>query len=464
MATNKDSKQAITRQETTGGSVHNQINISLDDSTTSTFEVDHSKSHHQATTKKRTIKVNTTMFILLSVTTFFLVLGMTVYIATTWQAARLGERYLYGDLTDASCGGDMCLKVPATAEEVNNTQTFFSAGEEITDLYDAPILTIDEARSTPHLQRYTAVYEDKQNRRALGSLKRSLNDDEDDDEDDDYHSGVTMILDPEDGKILYEDHLEVLEGGYATLGEYADKYGQIGDRVLRTQVKIMSGNRSGDRFFLIPLGFSMSGYDNDTYSVVRRPELFYFSYVPNGTAIEDRLVSICMEADFKVDLNDDDVVEDKKESHCFLGHGDEYWIEVQKYANAWFTADMADGGGFVDTPLSVVYEDETTDDVGTKVNDNTRRQLKKHYTSVTTYRKAGAVVGKELGSRAGGAAGAAAGGACCGPVGAVVGRKVGAWIGGKAGEKAGSYVGGKIAEGRNNRANGARRRRRRRRL
>ena len=471
--------KAMTRQETKGGSVHTQINVDIVDSTQSTFEVDSSTKSHQPPEKesldRSQTKVNTTMLITLSVTVFFLILGMTVYIAATWQAARLGERYLYGNLNDYSCTGDICLLIPATEKEVNSTQTFFSAGEEITDLYDAPLLIKDEARSTPHLQRYQAVYKDEENRRALGSLKRSLNgdaaaaaaaaaaDDADDaDADDDYHSGVTMILSPEDQSILYEDHLEVLEGGYATLGEYADKNGQVGDRVLRTQVKIMSGNRSGDRFFLVPLGFSMTGYDNDNYTIARRPELFYFSYIPNGTAIEDRLVSICMEANFKADLNNDDVIEDTIESHCFLGHGDEHWGEVQKYANAWFTADMADGGGFVDTPFgSVVYEDEITDDVGNEVVDGTgtRRNL----LGYSTYRKAGALVGKELGSRAGGAGGAVVGGACCGPIGAVVGRKVGAWAGGKAGAKAGSYVGGKVSKA-VKKLGGRRRRRRRKRL
>ena len=457
------------------------INVDIVDSTTtSTFEVDNCKERSQTKHLERSqTKINTTLLITFSVAISFLLLGQTVYIAATWQAARLGERYLY--FTDASCTGDVCLLIPATEKEVNTTLTFFSAGEEVTDLYDPPLLIKDEARSTPHLQRYQAVYQDEANRRALGSLQRSLNgdaanDDNDaadgadgadgaagaageSDESDDYHSGVTMILSPEDQSILYEDHLEILEGGYATLGEYADKNGQVGDRVLRTQVKIMSGIRKGDRFFLVPLGFSMTGYDDDNYTMARRPELFYFSYIPTGVAIEDRLVSICMEANFKADLNDGDALEATKESHCFLGHGDEYWGEVQKYANAWFTADMADGGGFVDTPLDVVYEDDITDDVGNDVVDGgtgegtRRRNLKIGFRG---WKKSGAVVGKKVGEKQGGSAGAAAGGACCGPVGAAIGRKVGAWVGGKIGKKAGSYIGGKLG--------GRRRRRRRKRL
>ena len=96
--------KAMTRQETKGGSVHTQINVDIVDSTQSTFEVDSSTKSHQPPEKESSdrsqTKVNTTMLITLSVTVFFLILGMTVYIAATWQAARLGERYLYGNLND----------------------------------------------------------------------------------------------------------------------------------------------------------------------------------------------------------------------------------------------------------------------------------------------------------------------------------------------------------------------------
>ena len=95
------------------------------------------------------------------------------------------------------------------------TRLFFSAGEEDSKPDATPTYTHAPEISTGHVQRFdVAVSKDR-------------------------NTGVTRLMDPDaPDQVQYESSFEILTGGVATLGEYDDQFGQVGDGVILSLIHI----------------------------------------------------------------------------------------------------------------------------------------------------------------------------------------------------------------------------------
>merc|ERR1719324_2007416 len=102
-----------------------------------------------------------------------------------------------------------------SSSDVRNTRLLFSAGEESLsakiDAAEASYAHVPEI-SAGDVQRYDVTVSGR-------------------------NIGVTRLMDPEnDDKVQYESSFEILTEGSATLGELADRFGQIRDNVIRVHV------------------------------------------------------------------------------------------------------------------------------------------------------------------------------------------------------------------------------------
>jgi hypothetical protein len=278
----------------------------------------------------------------------------------------------------------------ASRAQVDATLGQFNAGEEKTDALGAisigPLL---DKSSSDRIQRYEGTAAEDPNH-------------------DKYHLGRTDVYNHA-GTKTHETYFEILEAGQATIGEYTDRHGRVGQRTMRLQVKHIS---SGDRFFLVPLGLSMA-FNQTTL----RPDLFYFSYHKAGTALSARVATFCS------------VASSKNFGTCYLGHGQKQWDEV---VLEWSTRYLKAVGYLVDDDVEAANNGRRL----MQANENTGGKV-----GGVIGDAVGDTVGEDVGDTVGSWAGGAIGGAVAGPVGAAVGAEIGGWLGGKVGGEIGGDVG-----------------------
>lgn len=286
---------------------------------------------------------------------------------------------------------DAMRKVPS-AETVATTRKHFSGGEQQTDLMTTvPKVTHLPAMSSDRFKRSDMTF-DKGRQLASSSP---------------YAAGLTEMKDAS-GNVKYEMRTEVLEAGAATLGEFTNQHGQVGTRTLRLQI---TEKESGDRFFLIPIGLSMTSFDKDEHNQTLYPDLFYFSFHKKGTSMKKRTLSFCSTA-----------IDKPTTATCFLGHGQQEWDEhVQKWSNFYYESMLAEGKHY-----------------------HHERRMWAGAVGGYVGGKAGGYAGGKIGGVVGGYAGEAAGAAIAGPVGAIVGEEIGHWAGEKIGSKIGSHYGSEV--------------------
>ena len=311
-----------------------------------------------------------------------------------------------------------------SSKHVQNTRYHFSGGEEeVEKFYSKPTLTeLDTSNS--RFKRFDAAFEAPSSRR-LSSYPI---------ESDAYAAGVTHMMN-EAGEITHEMRLEVLEGGAATLGEFADENGQVGTKSLRVSVLI---KKTMDRFYLIPIGLSMT--PNQTLW----PDLFYFSFHKHGTLLSKRVVSFCSTAAYT-----------NTSVQCFLGKGQTEWeTSVAPWAVAYMEGMQASANENAQSRRLHWWNSKSS------ASAAPTRHTKWHKPAEEAGAKAGGWAGNKEGSKIGGkiggeiggkiggevgeVAGTAAGGAVAGPVGAAVGGEVGHWAGKKIGTKIGTKIGSKV--------------------
>ena len=361
----------------------------------------------------------------------FLVVGLAVVLGYVMLVDRSADSQRHAGQMESA----------PSKTDVANTRTYFSAGEE-----DPVLGSKDNSKrrvtpaadiSSGHIQRFDAVYPAAESH--LGD--RSV--------------GITRLMSQDDpNKVLYESSFEIVDRGIATLGEFSNEYGEIDDRVIRIQVDIKTGPAAGDMFYLVPFGFSTTFLDSDTHNVTREPDMFYFSYIKRNETVENRLVSICIDATFHNEATAD--YEPKRRSlhepasHCFLGKGDAEWVEVRKWSGAFLQAvesASAKTQGKGGNRQLLGFWHRSGHHTHSAAGERRGRQIGRGVGEKVGHKigeKIGSRIGSEIGGEVGGAAGGAIGGAVAGPPGAVVGHEVGAWAGRKAGSKIGGEVGGKI--------------------
>ena len=266
--------------------------------------------------------------------------ALGVFVLTTFALA-----IILGVVVQTERAEDVALE-----KEVDSTRVVITGGEDYTEEMGEPTLTPANALSSDKfMTHFYGEYEfpEDDGGRRLVSLQHGLHGRQLEGDAvlpgafPSYHAGVDRLTDPDTGETLYDSYLEVLEGGAATMGEYADRYGQVQDNVMRTQVKIKYGEKKGDRFYLVPMGMSMAFLDS-AHNQTRRPDFFYFSYQKKGTKLEDRIVTFCLDATFRNDVNedgkDDDDGKDQERIQCFNGKGEEEWKEVEKWTETYLYA------------------------------------------------------------------------------------------------------------------------------
>lgn len=323
-----------------------------------------------------------------------LILGVALCVSVTSNSTSASSSD-----TPAGLSG---LRAPVTQEQVVDTHRHFFVGEGFED-------EKDQIHLTPHLNLTTDRLKRFHIKRSVVEGKDNLNQ---------YiTAGATHIYD-KDGKLTHRQHIEVLQGGAATLGEFADRWGQVGPHTMRFCVH---NEITGDKFYLVPIGLSMAWLNPDHNQTIT-PDLFFFSFQAAGSELKDRVTSFCTTAAHpSIDLG-----------KCFLGRGQEEWDNhVLPWAGAY-----AQAAGMFDDKAGrrLLWGSRSTDErVGGAVGG---------YVGGKVGGAIGEKVGGSAGAWAGEAAGGAIGGAVAGPPGAVIGAEVGEW----AGEKAGSYAGEKIGE------------------
>mmetsp|Transcript_6452 Transcript_6452/g.10045 ORF Transcript_6452/g.10045 Transcript_6452/m.10045 type:complete len:367 (-) Transcript_6452:399-1499(-) len=282
---------------------------------------------------------------------------------------------------------DMTAAIPANALQTTRSQ--FSAGE-------AHLIGGDPSTYTPLASISSA------------RLKRF---DVNQDPDAPHHAAaVTHVYDAAGAK-THEQVVAVLKKGVSTLGEFADKFGQVGPRTIRLNVKV---DKTGDEFHIVPLGLSMVAR-NSAHNSTILPDLFYFSFLKQGTKNDDRVVSFCSTAS------------KGGKGTCFLGKGQQQWdTAVEPWAKAYLDALRAEQKSAGRRLLNI------GGDIGGWAGDKAGSW-------------AGGKVGGTIGETVGEDVGAAVG-SFAGPVGTAVGAAVGGWAGEKIGSEVGSHYGGELGQ------------------
>jgi hypothetical protein len=329
--------------------------------------------------------------------------------------------FIYPSLTNDT------MDDPPTPTHVKLTRAHFTGGEDLTEQYFSTPTTLTElSTSTKYFKRFDADFTSKE----AGKDNYPATQDA-------YAAGISHMMNGH-GDVTHEIRLEVLESGAASLGEYADQYGQVGTRTIRVQVVDKSTN---DRFYLIPIGLSLTSFDSDEHNQTLWPDLFYFSYLHHGQHQSKRIVTFCSTAAFT-----------NGSAHCFLGKGQKEWEEVIKFSTAYVSNMIASAQdderrrlhwwNSKSSASAAPVQHTKWHAPAQKVGGDEGAKLGKYEGS-----KIGGKVGGEIGGKIGGAVGEAAGGvvggAVAGPVGASVGGEIGHWAGEKIGTKVGTDVGEK---------------------
>ena len=321
---------------------------------------------------------------------------------------------------------------PATPAHVARTRQGFTGGEDLTEKYfSKPTLTELSDTSTSRFRRFDASFQSEGEKGNNYPASQDA-----------YAAGVTHMMD-EKGAVTHEMRLEVLESGAASLGEYSDNHGQVGSRTLRIMV---DNKMSNDRFYLVPIGLSMTSFDGDDFNQTLWPDLFYFSYLHHEAKAEERVVTFCSTATFN-----------NGSAHCFLGKGQKEWDHsVLPWAKAylegmvaaadssskedgarrlhWWNSKSSASAAPVQHTKWHKPAEKIGGDVGAKIGNKEGSKMGG---------KIGGEIGGKVGGEVGEVAGTAVGGAVAGPVGAAVGGEVGHWAGKKIGKKVGEKVGKK---------------------
>lgn len=305
----------------------------------------------------------------------------------------------------ATPSGSTVMTGPVSSTQVHKTRYHFNGGEEeVEQFYSKPTTLTKLATSNSRFARFEPSFED-----ASHPVQSDA-----------YAAGVTHMINAA-GETTHEMRLEVLEGGAATLGEFADKNGQVGTKSVRLTVV---DKKTMDRFYIIPIGVSMT--PNQTLW----PDLFYFSFQKNGTALEERVVSFCSTAAF----TDASV-------QCFLGKGQTEWEHtVAPWATAY--VESMNHQALLDSRRLRWWNHKSSASAAPAQHTKWHAPLARG--GAYAGGKLGGKVGGEIGGKVGGAVGEVAGeglgGFLAGPVGAAIGGEIGHW----AGEKLGTYEGEKI--------------------